>query len=65
MRVLALLFSAVALQAMEVVALPGQSPIINFRFVFRCGSLNDPAGKEGGGVDGGVAGAGGIGAGEL
>ena len=47
MRVLALLVSAVALQAMEVVALPGQSPIINFRFVFRCGSLNDPAGKEG------------------
>ena len=47
MRVLALLVSAVALRAMEVVALPGQSPIINFRFVFRCGSLNDPAGKEG------------------
>lgn len=47
MRVLALLLSAVALQAMEVVALPGQSPLINFRFVFRCGSLNDPAGKEG------------------
>lgn len=47
MRALVLLFSALSLQAMELVTLPGQSPLINFRFVFRCGSLNDLKGKEG------------------
>ena len=42
-----LLATATLLPALELISLPGQSPIINFRFVFRCGSLNDPKGKEG------------------
>jgi len=35
------------LPAIEVVAMPGQSPLIQFRFVFRAGAANDPKGKEG------------------
>jgi len=31
----------------EVVALPGKSPIVNFRFVLRVGAASDPAGKQG------------------
>ena len=31
----------------EVVALPGSSPVVNFRFVFRTGAASDPAGKPG------------------
>jgi zinc protease len=35
------------LPAIDVVAMPGQSPLIQFRIVFRAGSANDPKGKEG------------------
>jgi zinc protease len=38
--------SAIA-PAMDVVAMPGQSPLIQFRLVFRAGSANDPKGREG------------------
>lgn len=33
--------------AMEVVAMPGQSPLIQFRIVFKTGAVHDPKGKEG------------------
>jgi zinc protease len=33
--------------AMEVVALPAKSPMVNFNVVFRAGAALDPAGKEG------------------
>lgn len=46
MKLLLLVFS-LALPAAEVVAMPGQSPIINFRIAFRAGAANDPAGKAG------------------
>jgi zinc protease len=39
--------AAAALPAIDVVAMPGQSPLIQFRIVFRAGSVNDPKGKEG------------------
>ena len=42
-----LLLMTAILPAMEVVAMPGQSPLIQFRIVFRAGSANDPKGKEG------------------
>lgn len=42
-----LLLMTATLPAMDVVAMPGQSPLIQFRFVFRAGSDNDPKGKEG------------------
>jgi zinc protease len=35
------------LPAIDAVELPGQSPLIEFRLVFRAGSANDPKGKEG------------------
>ena len=44
---LSLLIATAALPAMDVVAMPGQSPLIQFRIVFRAGSVNDPKGKEG------------------
>ena len=44
---LSLLLMTATLPAMEVVAMPGQSPLIQFRFVFRAGSVNDPKGKPG------------------
>lgn len=44
---LSLLLMTVTLPAMDVVAMPGQSPLIQFRFVFRAGSANDPKGKPG------------------
>jgi zinc protease len=49
MKTLALfsLLMTANLPAMEVVALPGQSPLIQFRIVFRAGAANDPAGKSG------------------
>jgi zinc protease len=34
-------------QAAEVVALPGKSPLVTIRFVFRTGSASDPGGKSG------------------
>ena len=37
----------VILPAIDVVAMPGQSPLIQFRIVFRAGSVNDPKGKPG------------------
>ncbi len=33
--------------AASVVALPGKSPLVTFRIVFRAGAASDPAGKEG------------------
>lgn len=45
--VLSLLLMTATLPAMEVLAMPGQSPLIQFRIVFRAGSANDPKGKEG------------------
>lgn len=42
-----LLLATASLPAMDVVAMPGQSPLIQFRIVFRAGSVNDPKGKEG------------------
>jgi zinc protease len=39
--------AALAQAAPEVVALPGKSPLITFRIVFRTGSAYDPAGKAG------------------
>lgn len=49
MKILALFpfLLPMSLPAMEVVELPGQSPLIQFRIVFRAGSANDPKGKEG------------------
>ncbi len=44
---LSLLAISAALPAMDVVAMHGQSPLIQFRIVFRAGSANDPKGKEG------------------
>jgi zinc protease len=41
------LAAAAVCQAMDVVALPSKSPLITFRFVFRTGAANDPAGKFG------------------
>jgi zinc protease len=46
MKILLALIS-LSLPAAEVVARPGQSPIINFRIAFRAGAANDPAGKAG------------------
>jgi zinc protease len=45
--VLSFLLLTAALPAMDVVAMPGQSPLIDFRIVFRAGAANDPKGKEG------------------
>lgn len=42
-----LLVAATVCQAMDVVALPSQSPLITFRLVFRTGSASDPASKFG------------------
>lgn len=42
-----LLASVAAWGKPEVVALPGKSPIVNFRFVLRAGAASDPAGKQG------------------
>jgi zinc protease len=39
--------AALAQAAPDVVALPGKSPLITFRIVFRTGSAFDPAGKAG------------------
>jgi zinc protease len=39
--------SAVFAQTPQVVALPGKSPVVNFRFVFRTGAAFDPASKPG------------------
>ncbi|HUS07665.1 MAG TPA: insulinase family protein, partial [Bryobacteraceae bacterium] len=49
MRSLALFLLAVSTlnAATQVVALPGKSPLVTFRFVFRTGSAFDPPGKEG------------------
>jgi zinc protease len=44
--VLAIALSTVC-QAMDVVALPGKSPLVTFRIVFRTGAAFDPAGKFG------------------
>jgi zinc protease len=43
----ALLISASLFAKSEVVALPGKSPIVSFRLVFRTGAASDPAGKPG------------------
>ncbi len=43
----ALLISASLFAKTEVVALPGKSPIVSFRLVFRTGAASDPAGKPG------------------
>lgn len=42
-----LLFAMTATAAPEVIALPGQDPLISLRFVFRTGAAHDPKGKEG------------------
>jgi zinc protease len=44
-----LVLAASAALAVEpkVVALPGKSPLVTFRFVFQTGAASDPAGKEG------------------
>ncbi|HET8547514.1 MAG TPA: pitrilysin family protein [Bryobacteraceae bacterium] len=39
--------AALAQAAPETVALPGKSPLVTFRVVFRTGSASDPAGKAG------------------
>ena len=39
--------AAVALGQVRVVALPGRSPLVTFRFVFTQGAASDPAGKPG------------------
>ncbi|MFN0101128.1 MAG: M16 family metallopeptidase [Bryobacteraceae bacterium] len=44
---LSLLLMTSTLPAIDVVAMPGQSPLIQFRVVFRAGSANDPKGKPG------------------
>lgn len=44
---LSLLLMSATLPAMDVVAMPGQSPLIQFRIVFRAGAANDPNGKPG------------------
>ncbi|MBI2687676.1 MAG: insulinase family protein [Acidobacteria bacterium] len=44
---LSLLLMTATLPAMDVVAMPGQSPLIQFRFVFRAGSVNDPKDRPG------------------
>jgi len=44
---LAFLVSSLAWPKTEVVALPGKSPLVNFRIVFRVGAASDPAGKHG------------------
>lgn len=44
---LSLLLMTATLPAMDVLAMPGQSPLIQFRIVFRAGSASDPKGKEG------------------
>ena len=44
---ISLLLMSAYLPAMDVVAMPGQSPLIQFRIVFRAGSANDPKGKAG------------------
>jgi zinc protease len=46
MKTLLFAFAAAA-YGTEFVAMPGQSPLIQFRIVFRAGAANDPAGKEG------------------
>ena len=46
----ALLFLLIAVLAQaqsKVIALPGKSPIVTFRIVFRTGAASDPSGKEG------------------
>jgi len=45
--VLTLLFMTAISPGMDFVAMPGQSPLIQFRIVFRAGSANDPKGKAG------------------
>jgi zinc protease len=49
MKTLALALTAASclLAKTEVVALPGNSPIVNFRIVFRTGAASDPAGRPG------------------
>ncbi|HEU0120418.1 MAG TPA: pitrilysin family protein [Bryobacteraceae bacterium] len=42
-----LLLMTATLPAMDVVAMPGQSPLIQFRFVFRTGAANDPPERPG------------------
>ncbi len=44
---LTFLVMSMAMPAMDVVAMHGQSPLIQFRIVFRAGAANDPKGKEG------------------
>ena len=48
-RRLALLIAAAALAApaVETVTLPGESPLVSFRILFKTGAASDPAGKEG------------------
>ncbi len=41
------LLAASAAAAPEAVTLPGRSPLVTFRFVFRTGAASDPAGKPG------------------
>lgn len=43
----ALALGAAPAQALEVVALPSDSPLVSIRLQFAAGSINDPAGKEG------------------
>ena len=43
----AALLAASALLAAPSVTLPGKSPLVNFRIVFRTGAASDPAGKPG------------------
>ena len=45
--VLPALLAAFTICAAPSVTLPGKSPLINFRFVFRTGAASDPAGKPG------------------
>jgi zinc protease len=48
-RRLALLLAAAALAspAVETVTLPGESPLVSFRILFKTGAAHDPKGKEG------------------
>src|SRR5687768_2094214 len=43
----ALVLGAAPAQAIEVVALPSDSPLVSIRLQFAAGSVHDPAGKEG------------------
>jgi zinc protease len=45
--ILGILAASGALAQPDVIAMPGKSPLVSFRFVFRAGAASDPAAKPG------------------